>query len=372
MILHLANDYAGSTVYKNLTLNLDNLGVSQMVYVPLRNPLLKDKNRVTFKSPESKILYRPILSFYTRIDHKAKKNRILKDINDKVDITPITFIHAHTWYSDGAIALDLYKKHGVPYIVTVRNTDLNLFYKYMIHLRALGMEILKEAEQIILISPRSKLRMSLILKNSSRSGLISKLMVIQNGVDPFWIKNWTGKKELINSPVELIYIGGFNKNKNVDSILNAYKILKYEGIDLRLNLVGDSTNSRLKQINKDDENIVFHGFLKNKNKVSDLLRKSDIFVMPSHSETFGLVYVEALSQGVPVVYTKGEGIDGFYDSSIGESVDSNNLESITNGIRKIILNYALYNFNSKKIAENHDWNTISKQYLNIYESVSSK
>jgi glycosyltransferase involved in cell wall biosynthesis len=372
-VLHISNDYSGSQVYKSLIKNLDNKGIEQTVYHPVRSAAKVGKNNIRFDVSSSQIIYSHILNNYTRINFKYKEKKIFEDLKFKFpDIDKYNLTHAHTWYSDGAIALAIKKQFGIPYVLAIRNTDLNLFYKYMFHLRKLGIEILEKAESIIVISPQSKLRMEQILKNASRTELIEKLLTISNGVDPFWIKNWSKKKKVINSPVELIFVGGFDRNKNVQFTIDAYKILKKEGLVLKLNLVGDSTNSRLKQINKHDENIVFHGFLKNKNNVSDLLRKSDIFVMPSHSETFGLVYVEALSQGVPVVYTKGEGIDGFYDSSIGESVDSNDLESITNGIRKIILNYALYNFNSKKIAENHDWNTISKQYLNIYESVSSK
>ncbi len=43
--------------------------------------------------------------------------------------------------------------------------------------------------------------------------------------------------------------------------------------------------------------------------------------MPSRAETFGLVYVEALLNGLPILYTKNEGIDEMYDN-VGEAVDS--------------------------------------------------
>ena len=39
-----------------------------------------------------------------------------------------------------------------------------------------------------------------------------------------------------------------------------------------------------------------------------IYRENDIYVMPSIIETFGLVYAEAMSQGLPVIYTRGQGL----------------------------------------------------------------
>lgn len=50
-----------------------------------------------------------------------------------------------------------------------------------------------------------------------------------------------------------------------------------------------------------------------KKQLREAFSISDIFVMPSKPETFGLVYVEALSQGLPILYAKGEGFDGYFD-----------------------------------------------------------
>lgn len=59
-----------------------------------------------------------------------------------------------------------------------------------------------------------------------------------------------------------------------------------------------------------------------------MFAESDIFVMVSHSETFGLVYIEALSQGLPILYTRGQGIDGTLKEKIGEAADSYDENSI--------------------------------------------
>ena len=56
-------------------------------------------------------------------------------------------------------------------------------------------------------------------------------------------------------------------------------------------------------------------------------------VLPSHNETFGTVYVEALFAGVPILYSKGTGIDGFIDGlDVGIGVDPNSVREICQGL----------------------------------------
>ena len=130
MILHLTNDYSGSTVYQNLCRELDSLGAGQIIYNPILDPKRTGKNKIVFKNPDSKIIYSPILSLYTRINYRAKIKRQLNDIQQKISLEKISIIHAHTLFSDGGVAYEIYKKHKIPYCITIRNTDLNIFFKY--------------------------------------------------------------------------------------------------------------------------------------------------------------------------------------------------------------------------------------------------
>src|SRR5690554_6593083 len=105
MILHITNDYSGSTVYKNLVGELDNLGIAQVIYTPVKSETSIGKNKIDLKVSSSEIIYSHILNKTTdRIFYRNKIKKILKDIESKVDLTKVRFIHAHTWYSDGGVA----------------------------------------------------------------------------------------------------------------------------------------------------------------------------------------------------------------------------------------------------------------------------
>lgn len=369
-ILQITNDFAGSKVYMNLFSSLDKLNVCQKVYTAVRSEDQIGKNNFIFKTDSSTIEYSHILNLQTRINYNHKIKKIVKDIETKVSLGDVDLMHAHTWFSDGGAAYELHKKTGKPYVVTVRNTDVNIFFKYLIHLRKHGLKILENAERIILISPLYSKRLFGLSLIAGNPKLVEKSIVIPNGVDSYWISNANKKIEKRNNELSLLYIGKFSRVKNVSKLLKAVELLNLKGVRCELNLVGGGGSLEKKIFNyiRGKSYFKYHGRIDDKIKLQELFNASDIFTMPSKSETFGLVYIEALSQGVPVIYTKNEGIDGFYGDRIGVAVDSNKIKSIAEGIELIHKNYSLYDFDPNDIVKNHNWDLIAKRYRNLYSN----
>lgn len=372
MILHLSNDFAGSKVYMNLFKSLDSLHIGQYVYVPVRSDSLIDKNKILFDSDNSKLIYSKVLSNYTRINYKYKIRRTLNDLETKISIADVKVIHAHTWFSDGGLAYELHKKTGIPYIVTIRNTDLNLFFKYMLHLRDYGVKILNAASKIIFISTVYKERFLDLnyIKNKCSENLHNKCLVIPNGIDDFWLSNRFNKVRKLHAPVKLLYVGNFSKNKNVMRLIQAVELLNNNGADFELTIVGENGKQQKAIVDKIQgaKEFRYLGKIDDKKVLLKLFRESDLFTMPSHSETFGLVYIEALSQDTPIIYTANEGIDKFYDDfKIGEGVNSSSVASISKGIKTVCENYKSYVFNNNDILKNHDWKEIAEVYNNLYQ-----
>ena len=372
MILHISNDFSGSTVYKNLIGNLDWLGFPQMIYNPVREISRINKNKIDLENRESQIMYSHILNnFSDRLFYQKKIAKILKDIESTIDLKKIKIIHAHTWYSDGGVAYEIYKRYEIPYIVTIRNTDLNYFFKYMTYLRRYGLQILENAQKIIFISPVYFKRLfSHNYFNLNKTFLESKSIIIPNGVDDFWVEKQEPRKKIVNGTLKLLYIGKFNKGKNVFRLIQAVEKLNQMGLPAHLSLVGKDGNefNKIMTYIRNKKNFSYHGMILDKEDLKTVFLQNDVFAMPSHAETFGLVYIEALSQGIPVLYTIDEGIYGFYNN-IGEAVNSRSVSAIANGIRELYHNYSKYNFDPKEIVENHDWSKIARKYVLIYNEI---
>lgn len=191
-ILHIANDYTGSSVYKEFISSIDKIGVTQYVFTTIREEELAGQNSIDFIQPGSNVFcsekWSPIHRLSFRLKTQSGYNELVKIINPKQ--SGITYTHAHTLYSDGVLALKLKEEYGIPYSVTVRNTDINLFMKYLVHTWAIGRKILSEADHIICISPAHKNR--LLNRYSQYS---DKVVNIPNGISNYWLDNISCSKK---------------------------------------------------------------------------------------------------------------------------------------------------------------------------------
>jgi glycosyltransferase involved in cell wall biosynthesis len=269
----------------------------------------------------------------------------------------------------------LHKKYGIPYILAIRNTDVNIFYKFFLHLRKLGYNILENASQIIFISPAYQEHfVNCLLPKKIKDKIFNKSTVIPNGAFPFWLDHKAPKKE-ISTPVKLLSIGTIDANKNYLTLCYAVDLLRLSKIDIELTIVGKGYQDDFRYLKKLEKYIRNKPHIKliekqNQEELIKTYREHDIFVLPSHKETFGLVYVEALTQGLPIVFTQGQGIDGYFESGkIGYAVHSKNIDEIAQAISSIINNYSEFAMRVTQLDFSiFDWEPIAERYLTIYQN----
>ena len=92
--------------------------------------------------------------------------------------------------------------------------------------------------------------------------------------------------------------------------------------------------------------------------------------MPSHTETFGLTYAEAMTQGLPVIYTRGQGFDGqFSEGTVGYSVNSCDAAELAENIVKICEHYPELSKNCVQSVQRFQWDKIVQEYLRIYTEI---
>lgn len=362
-ILHINSYYIGSKFYKNLYDKQANNGLDIDVFVPV--------------TPSSKNLESDFGSYttlsinhtkYDRLLFHLKHHKIYKDIINKYEIDKYSVIHAHSLFSNGYIAMKLKKKFGTPYIVAVRNSDVNTFFRRMIHLRKMGLQILENADRVIFLSKsyRDKV-IEKYVPVGLKDKICNKSLIIPNGIDDFWLENRGSIRTTPNiNDLKLLYVGAVNKNKNITTTVKAIDTLMKEGIKAKLTVVGriedESIYSQIKVLD-------FVEYIEPKPK-EDLLkiyRQNDIFIMPSIHESFGLVYAEAMSQGLPVIYTNGQGFDGqFDDGEIGFRVDALNHIEIADRITTIINTYSEKSKTCIKLCNEFKWELMNEKYMEIY------
>ena len=85
-----------------------------------------------------------------------------------------------------------------------------------------------------------------------------------------------------------------------------------------------------------------------------------------------MVYVEALSQHLPIIYAQGQGFDGFFpDGFVGYPAKAGDVDSIAEKIESLIKNYSSIsrNVESLDLDKDFEWSNIANKYINLYNNI---
>jgi len=372
-VLHINGDYPFKALYYELLQHFsEGKGIKHIMYVPLKSGR-KFPRKYDISTPNVKVIYSSDFHNLDRLIYYTKKAKILKAIQNIINIADINCVHAHTLFSTGGIAYELKKKLGINYIVAVRDTDLNVFFKYMVHLRNFGIKVMNSASKVIFLSPAYKdAVINKCVPKILRKDILAKSIVIPNGIADFWHKNRYERMNTRLKHLDLLYIGNIIKRKNIETTIRVTRLLNARGISTHFTIVGGGPNiAKIKKIiGKNDNYIKIHKRIDSKEKLIPFYRSAHIFVMPSLRETFGIVFIEALSQGLPLIYTKGHGIDGYFPQGfVGYACNPLDVEEITNRIEHIMANYVEFSRRCTDSIENFSWSKLSRQYESIYSEL---
>ncbi|WP_422080647.1 glycosyltransferase [Ulvibacterium sp.] len=366
--LHICNDFFGSAVHRNLYNNLSEYPVQQTIYYPSRSYAMPAGKSMECDIPNAHLIISRPLKKIHRLLFRRKINLLFDDLEQKVSLPKYDIVHATTLFSDGSLALKIKKKYGIPFIVTVRSTDVNGFLRFRKDLVSLAIRILKESERIIFITPRLKQG---LFKNKIIFGhkeyFLRKSDVLFNGIDPYWLENKSPKRDL--NPTKILYVGKLIRRKNVLNLSKAVIGLNNNGHNYKLTIVGSggSYEKKIKQLAKErSEFISYKGKIMDKSKLKKVYRENHIFALPSKSETFGLVYIEALSQGLPIIYLKNESVDGMFSSKVGNRLANPKISTLMKSLLEISKEYNHIDLSEIDFGD-FAWPNISSKYFEIYK-----
>lgn len=362
-VLHICPGYFGSKLYDKLFAALQKIGILNEVFtLPFNNLTFNGECSYNLKVWEKKF------NFLDRLIYFMKQHKIYKRICIEYSPNMFNFIHAHTLFSAGFPAYLLHRKFKHPYIVVIRNTDVNVFFKYMFHLRSLGNTIMKSAQNIIFISPSyQNFVMDKYVLKKNKTSILNKSIVIPNGIDEYFLDNkYTIKRATDVRMIKLIFIGNLDSNKNIETTIKVCKLLQEKGHSVKYTIIGDILDVKYTNIIAKHKFINYYPRCPIENVLSHL-RQSDIFLMPSINETFGLVYAEAMSQGMPVIYSRGQGFDcQFDDGTVGYAVDCFDYLEIAKRIIDLYNDYQQFSERCVALVNKFNWSKIAEEYRKIY------
>ena len=260
-------------------------------------------------------------------------------------------------YTSNIIGSKIYEKLRIPYRIVIHGTDIDYFFgkarlkDFLMFRKTEMVDYFRNAETVISVSN--------YLQNILLAYLpdLINTKVVYNGidldsfsktkikVDKFKLLSdlgFTGNEKIIFCAGRLV------KGKGQDTLIRVFSSISERIQDAVLLLAGDGKDlTRLKELSCDSvasNRVVFLGSL-SRSETANYYSNSDLFVSLSRlNETFGIVFIEAMALGSPVIGSNIGGIpEVINDGNNGITVDNLNLIEIENAIFNILTNTELSN-----------------------------
>ena len=250
------------------------------------------------------------------------------------------------------------KEHGRPDVIYSHYMRVNFYAaslheKY--HIPAVGVEHWSELNKpvvdkhVIALGEKTYCRLDKVIAVSQPlSANIERMFrvkpeVVSNIIDIDYVK--TARKISKNKIIKITTISRLVPQKRIDILLRALAKVCFADFKWELTVVGSGPlEKELKALNKElglTDKVHFVG-QKSHEEICQILAESDFFALASQYETFGVVFVEAMSFGLPVIGTRCGGPEMIINENNGLLVPSGDVEAMADALKYMVGNYANY------------------------------
>ena len=278
-------------------------------------------------------------------------------------------IHVHSMLNAGVLALDIYKQYGIPYVITE-------------HSSAFARGLLSEQQKFLARNVAHH-----AIKRFAVSKPFCELLMHQLGdetcvwnempniVSQYFLDHKTDA--LFNKkvkPFRFIAIAFLTKFKAIENLIHAFAkgFSGRDGVHLSIGGNGPERH-RLEALVKNlgiSEQVKFLGLL-SRAQVLDTMNSADVFVLPSHYETFGVVVIEALALGKPVIATRCGGPESIIEPGDGLLVPTQDVDALARAMTEMALNIDHYDAEDirERCRERYSGDAVVSRLTKVYQEV---
>lgn len=300
------------------------------------------------------------------------------------EIKKFDIVHLHECYTfQSIITHQICQKHKIPYIFSGHGSIVPLPERERLLIKKLylnlwGEKLVRDASRLIALTSKEKEQYLTFGVDPT------KVTVIPNGIDlnafaKLPVKgSFRQRYHLSSEDRVILFLGRVYKLKGLENLISAFSELNTKLSNVHLVIAGPSVDNYQKLLEslveslKLREKIIFTGFVGGQEKLS-ILVDADLLVLPSYDDVFGIVILEAMAVGLPVIATEGVGLSGIIDDISGLKVE-NNSRSLATGILKILNNRKLrekFSREGAKLVEDFDQRIIVDKIETLYQKIIS-
>lgn len=341
---------------------------------------------ITYRQPVRLALLNPNVFYhevnvpeYALFHYQPYELALSSKLVDMVKLYKIELMHVHYAIPHayaGYMAKQMLKDEGIdiPMVTTLHGTDITLVGSHPFYKSAVTFSINK-SDYVTSVSESLKQDTLKLFNIKKEIEVIPNFIELEKSSDD---AHNPCKRSLMATVDQKIitHISNFRKVKRIPDVIDVFYKIQQE-LDVKLMMVGDGPEKEKAEIRCEElgisSKVIFFG---NSNEVDRILSYTDLFLLPSETESFGLAALEAMAWGVPVISSNSgglsevnfEGISG-YLSDVG---DTNDMAQKAISILEDGDNLCLFKKNALEVAKKFDIKNILPLYESLYERALEK
>lgn len=268
--------------------------------------------------------------------HRWRMRRVASDIEAllaRLGRRPV-MTTAHKLTIEGVVAHRLWQRLGLPYVCCVRGEVEDKFFRFKPELGRLFGKVIAEAEALYFVSAWFRKRIEARYPGRMRAHSLLPNFVADRPAPPA-----RGPEQ--NTLLSVMDLNVYRR-KGLPELLRALARARQVNPALRLDVIGWTSPELTAEVDRlaaragVESSVRFLGFMPNAEVVRCLPHYAG-FALPARNETFGMAYVEALLAGVPILYGRDSGIDGYLDGlRVGIAVPLGDEASLADGLLRLV------------------------------------
>ncbi len=234
------------------------------------------------------------------------------DMGD-IPTADIHLIHAHSWMADGSTAWKIHQEQGIPYILSLSEEDIQYAHALSLRLHGDRLRILQDASKVIFPHPQFFHAFNQALSDSQADQLFGKSSIICRSIRPLFLQQLYLHKPVALVHIRLLYIVQHpDYESELSLILKAMKEILHQNLSVSLTVAASSLSA--KEQDKIKRQGVQWGPYTTAEELLEIYREHHIVLMIGERLQSTCRFAEALSQGMPVIYSRHSCLDGLIDN----------------------------------------------------------
>lgn len=172
----------------------------------------------------------------------------------------------------------------------------------------------------------------------------------------------------------LLFLGRIDKVKNLESLLCAMKIMVLDGCEIFLEIAGDGNASEILELKRLVTEFALNNYVeftgwRTATEKEESMKRSNALVLPSHSENFGVVVLEAAAKGIPSIISPNVGIaEKVLLAEAGVVALSTRPADIAKAISALFSELDKYSSNAYFFSKKNSWDSIALEWDSLFKN----